>query len=83
LLDCLGALLYGTSYSLLGFLFSKQIQQVLQVLGGLGLGALTLVLMFIPGYVALKYIQRKRVASGRIPHENAEMETTVAQVLPH
>jgi membrane protein DedA with SNARE-associated domain/rhodanese-related sulfurtransferase len=60
-LDGLGALLYGASFILLGYLFTNQIQQVVEALASIGGGALGLIAGLVGSYIAVKYWQRQRL----------------------
>ena len=57
LFDGAGSLLYGTSYILLGFFFSDQLKELLALLGRLGLGTFTLLLVVITVYLLFKIIK--------------------------
>jgi membrane protein DedA with SNARE-associated domain len=81
LFDGLGSLLYGAFYILLGCLFSNQLRQVLNVLGGLGLGALLVVLALFGSYIAFKYFQRWKIRGGRTHHTRAEIQNSTAPAL--
>jgi membrane protein DedA with SNARE-associated domain len=65
LFDSLGSLLYGGFYIVAGFLFHNQLRQLLSVLDELGLSALLLAAVLLPGYIAFKYIRRRRSAALR------------------
>ncbi len=54
-----GSLLYGTSYILLGFFFTPQLKELLTLLGRLGLGAFTFLLVVITVYLLFKIIKRR------------------------
>jgi membrane protein DedA with SNARE-associated domain len=60
LFDGFGSLLYGTSYIAIGFLFHNQVHEALGVLDNLGLGAMLVALVFVTGYIALKWVRRLR-----------------------
>jgi membrane protein DedA with SNARE-associated domain/rhodanese-related sulfurtransferase len=62
--DGLGSLLYGGSFILVGALFSRQLEQVLKALAGLGGGALAVVAGLVALYVGYKFWQRQRLLSG-------------------
>jgi membrane protein DedA with SNARE-associated domain/rhodanese-related sulfurtransferase len=59
--DGLGSLLYGGSFLLLGALFSRQLEQVLNALAGLGGGALAVVAGLAALYIGYKFWQRRRL----------------------
>jgi membrane protein DedA with SNARE-associated domain/rhodanese-related sulfurtransferase len=56
--DGLGALLYGGSFVLLGYFFSKQIEQIALALASIGGSALELVAALLAGYIGFKLWQR-------------------------
>lgn len=58
--DGLGALFWAGSCTVLGFLFSDQIEKVAQRAAGLGGWALAIVGAALACYIAAKYIQRRR-----------------------
>lgn len=58
LFDALGSLLYGGSFLLVGFLFSNQLEQVIEALSNLGSSALALVAGLVAVYLGYKYFQR-------------------------
>jgi membrane protein DedA with SNARE-associated domain len=59
--DGLGSLLYAGCFILLGVLFSRQLEQVIDALAGLGSGALGVVVGFMSLYIGYKYFQRRRL----------------------
>src|SRR6185503_12571182 len=59
--DGLGALLYATTFILIGVLFSHQLEQIMAGLANLGSGALALVVGLATLYIAYKYFQRRRL----------------------
>ncbi len=61
--DGLGSLIHGGSFILVGILFSHQMEQILDVLAGLGHGALGVVAGLAALYVGYKYFQRQRLLS--------------------
>jgi membrane protein DedA with SNARE-associated domain len=63
LFDGLGSLLYGGCFILLGVLFSRQLEQILRVLSGLGSGTLGVVFGLAALYIGFKYFQRRRLLS--------------------
>jgi K+ transporter len=58
--DLLGALLWTTAYSVLGFLFSKQLDRVAADAHLLGGGLLTLFVAVVMGYVLYRWRERQR-----------------------
>jgi membrane protein DedA with SNARE-associated domain len=81
LFDALGSLFYGTFYTTAGFLFRKQLQQALDLLRRLGLTALLLLLPLVVGYVAFKYVRRRRPAvTGKSAVEPARRMEPVGSV---
>jgi membrane protein DedA with SNARE-associated domain/rhodanese-related sulfurtransferase len=61
--DGLGSLLYGGCFMLVGVLFSRQLEQIINALTGLGHGALGVVAGLAALYIAFKYFQRQRLLS--------------------
>jgi len=61
LFDAAGSLLYAGSFIVLGIVFSRQLQQVLDALGSLGGGALALLAALVALYIGHKYFQRHRL----------------------
>ena len=61
--DGLGSLLYGGSFILAGYLFSHQLEQIIDALAGLGHSALGLVIGLVVLYIGYKYFQRRRLVS--------------------
>src|SRR6266853_5032249 len=59
--DGLGSLLYAGSFILLGALFSRQLEQVIDALAGLGGSALALLVGLAALYIGYKYYQRQRL----------------------
>jgi membrane protein DedA with SNARE-associated domain len=59
--DGLGSALYVGSFILVGFLFSRQLEQVIDALAGLGNGALAVVVGMVALYIGYKYFQRHRL----------------------
>ncbi len=60
LFDGLGALAWAGSYSLIGFVFRNQINDVLQILLRFGSWVLAIVAGLLALYILLKFIQRRR-----------------------
>jgi len=75
LFDGLGSLFYGSFYIAAGFLFHNQLRQAMALLNQIGLSALLLAVVLVGGYVAFKYVRRRkalnRVARRKTP-ENAK-----------
>lgn len=61
LFDGLSSLLYVGCFVLAGVLFSRQLEQVINALAGLGRGALYLVAALVALYIAYRWWQRRRV----------------------
>jgi membrane protein DedA with SNARE-associated domain/rhodanese-related sulfurtransferase len=59
--DAIGSALYTGSLLSLGVLFSKQLEQVIGALSGLGAGALAMIGGLATLYIAYKYLQRRRL----------------------
>ncbi len=59
--DGAGSLLYGGAFILVGFLFSHQLEQVIDALASLGGRALALVGGLAALYIGFKYLQRHRL----------------------
>src|SRR5438876_8402153 len=59
--DGLGSLLYGGSFILGGFLFSRQLEPIIDALAGLGRSALGVVVGLAGLYFGYKYFQRHRL----------------------
>jgi len=59
--DGLGSLLYGGCFILLGVLFSRQLEQIINALTGLGHGALGVIAGLAALYLGVKYFQRQRL----------------------
>ncbi len=60
--DAIGALLYGTVYLGLGFLFDREVSGVLELAGQFGTGTLLLAMAFAVVFGAWKYIRRHRAS---------------------
>jgi membrane protein DedA with SNARE-associated domain len=76
LFDGLGSLFYGTSYVTAGFLFHNQVQKVMVWLDRLGHGLVGLVLVLAIGYVAYKFILRRRAMITRGRQSNPPEQNT-------
>jgi membrane protein DedA with SNARE-associated domain/rhodanese-related sulfurtransferase len=61
LVDSLGSLLYGTTFLSLGYIFSRQIDQIGAAVAQIGGSALTLVVVVVVAYVGYKFWQRQRL----------------------
>ena len=61
--DTLGSLLYAAYFVLLGILFSRQLEQIINALAGLGSSALAVVVALAALYIGYKYFQRHRLLS--------------------
>lgn len=61
LFDGLGSLLYAGGFLFVGMLFSRQLEQVLNALAGLGGGALAVVAGLVALYLGYKFWQRRRL----------------------
>jgi rhodanese-related sulfurtransferase len=59
--DGIGSLLYAGGFVLLGFLFSRQLEQVMAALSDLGGRALALVAVLAGAYIGYKFFQRRRL----------------------
>lgn len=59
--DAVGALLYAGSLVLIGIIFQHQLEQVIDALADLGARALALVGALLVIYIAIKYLQRRRL----------------------
>jgi len=62
LFDAIGSLLYASYGILLGFIFGEQLQQLLTLLGRLGLGVFALALAVVLGYVGFKIFKWRRAS---------------------
>ena len=58
--DLLGALLYAGTYLALGFIFSDQVQAIVDILSRLGLGALLLLVAIALGWAAFHHYNPRR-----------------------
>jgi membrane protein DedA with SNARE-associated domain/rhodanese-related sulfurtransferase len=61
LFDAAGSLIYAGTFIVLGIVFSRQLEQVIDSLGSLGGGALTLLAALAVLYIGYKYFQRHRL----------------------
>ena len=61
--DGISSLLHGGCYILAGFLFSRQLEQIIQALASLGRGAFGVLVGLVAIYIAYKYFQRNRLLS--------------------
>ncbi|EEF60078.1 DedA family protein/thiosulfate sulfurtransferase GlpE [Pedosphaera parvula] len=61
LFDGVGSLLYVGSFTIVGALFGRQLEQVMAAIGSLGSGALGLIVGLGTLYIGYKYFQRYRV----------------------
>ena len=59
LFDGVGSVLYGGCFIFLGYLFSEQIEQVVEALASVGGSALGFIAVLVLGYVGFKYWQRQ------------------------
>jgi rhodanese-related sulfurtransferase len=59
--DVLGSLLYAGGFILVGLLFSRQLEQVIDALAGLGRSALGVLAGLAALYIGYKYFQRRRL----------------------
>jgi membrane protein DedA with SNARE-associated domain/rhodanese-related sulfurtransferase len=59
--DALSSLLYSGCFILVGVLFSRQLEQIINALAGLGHSALVVVFALFALYIGYKYLQRRRL----------------------
>jgi membrane protein DedA with SNARE-associated domain/rhodanese-related sulfurtransferase len=59
--DSLSGLLYGSCYILLGIIFSRQLDQVINALGSIGGNALAVVAALVAAYLGYKFYRRHRL----------------------
>ena len=59
--DCAGVLLWLTAYVGIGYLFSDQIESVMEYAAGAGRGLGALAIVLLSGWIARKYFERRRV----------------------
>lgn len=64
LLDLAGVTLWSGTYTLLGYLFSREIERILMDLSGLGISLLIIAAAALVGYIAYKLRQRRRFLKG-------------------
>jgi membrane protein DedA with SNARE-associated domain/rhodanese-related sulfurtransferase len=62
--DVLSSILYAGSFILVGVLFSRQLEQIISALAGLGRGALGVVAALAVLYIGYRYFQRRRLLNG-------------------
>jgi membrane protein DedA with SNARE-associated domain/rhodanese-related sulfurtransferase len=62
--DLAGSVLYVGTFLVVGILFSRQLEQVMTALAGLGNGALVAVAGLVAFYIGYKYFQRHRLLHG-------------------
>lgn len=74
--DCLGAAVWISSWATVGYLFSRQLDEVGDVVGRAGFRLMLLIVVLTGGWIAWKYFQRKRfvrkLAIARIPVEELQ-----------
>ncbi len=58
--DGLGALIWAGGYSLLGFIFREQLEQLAQAALGMGTWLMVVIGVLLAGYIAWKYFERRR-----------------------
>jgi membrane protein DedA with SNARE-associated domain len=63
LFDSFGSLVYAAFYILAGFVFHNQLQQSLAILNRLGFSVFLLALVLVAGYIAFKYMRRRKLPS--------------------
>jgi membrane protein DedA with SNARE-associated domain/rhodanese-related sulfurtransferase len=61
LFDCVGSSLYVGTFIVAGILFSRQLEQIMTALGGLGNSTLAVVAGLVALYIGYKYFQRHRL----------------------
>jgi membrane protein DedA with SNARE-associated domain/rhodanese-related sulfurtransferase len=59
--DALSSVLYAGGFILVGVLFSRQLEQIISALAGLGRGALGVVAALAALYIGYRYLQRRRL----------------------
>jgi len=83
LFDGLASLVYGGSYISAGFLFHNQIQQLMVWFDRVGHGVIGLGSVLLVGYVAYKYVLRRRTRSGKgQPSNTPDKKTGLVDVIP-
>ena len=69
--DCLGAAVWISSWATVGYIFSRQLDEVGDVVGRAGFRLMLLIVVLTGGWIAWKYFQRRRffrkLAMARIP----------------
>jgi membrane protein DedA with SNARE-associated domain/rhodanese-related sulfurtransferase len=73
--DAAGSLAYGASLLALGYVFSRQVEQIIAALSRIGGSALTLIIALAAIYIAYRYWQRQRLL-----HELRMTRITVAEL---
>jgi membrane protein DedA with SNARE-associated domain len=63
LFDGLGSLFYGSFYIVAGFLFHNQLRQAMALLNQLGFSVLLSAVALVSGYIAFKYVRRRKALS--------------------
>ena len=86
LFDGLAASFYGGSYVTAGFLFHNQVQQVMVWFDRVCHGVIGLGVLLVVGYVAYKYVQRRRtktrkIRQGNMPAKQAGLADTETGVI--
>jgi membrane protein DedA with SNARE-associated domain len=76
LFDGLGSLFYGSFYIIAGFLFHSQLRQAMALLNQLGFSALLLAVALVGGYVAFKYVRRRKALNRVARRKNPENAKT-------
>ena len=81
--DLLGAAVWISSWGIVGYLFSRQLDQVGDVVGRAGFRLMLLIIVLTAGWIAWKYFQRRRffrkLAIARIPVEELERMLDVGE----
>jgi len=76
LFDGLGSFSYATFYIVAGFLFHNQLRQAMVVLNELGFRALLLAVVLVGGYIAFKYVRRRKALAGVARRKNPQNAMT-------
>ena len=76
LFDGFGSLFYGSFYIVAGFLFHNQLRQAMAVLNELGFSALLMAIVLVGGYLAFKYIRRRKALTRVARRKNPENTKT-------